>query len=86
MTRLSLHTLASSQSWHWPGRKTNKHMKDRVNVKEWVAMFQEIGLDHAQMRRWHKLFEARHPEAHQAFLEWLGIKPEEVDRIRSESR
>ena len=74
-----------------PGRKidnntTIQRMKDRVNVKEWVAMFQEIGLDHGQMERWHKLFETRHPDAHQAFLEWLGLKTEDIDRIRSKSR
>ena len=61
-------------------------MKNRVNVKEWVAMFQEIGLDHAQMEHWHKVFETRHPAAHQVFLEWLGLTPEDIDRIRSESR
>jgi crotonobetainyl-CoA:carnitine CoA-transferase CaiB-like acyl-CoA transferase len=61
-------------------------MQNRVNVKEWVAMFEEIGLNHAQMERWHKVFETRHPAAHQTFLEWLGIKPEDIDRIRSESR
>jgi hypothetical protein len=61
-------------------------MKKQVNVNEWVAMFQEIGLDHAQMERWHKVFEMRHPAAHQTFLEWLGLEPEEIDRIRSKSR
>ncbi|HTL18772.1 MAG TPA: hypothetical protein VL793_16160 [Patescibacteria group bacterium] len=61
-------------------------MKNHVNVKEWVAMFQEIGLDQAQRDRWHKLFEARHPQGHQAFLEWLGLKPEEIDHIRSVSK
>jgi hypothetical protein len=61
-------------------------MRDRVNADEWVAMFREIGLDEAQMQRWHKLFEARHPDAHQAFLEWLEISPEEIDRARAEFR
>ena len=61
-------------------------MKNQMNVKEWVAMFQEIGLDHAQMERWHKVFEASPPAGHQNFLEWLGLKTEDIDRIRSESR
>jgi hypothetical protein len=61
-------------------------MKNRVNVEEWVAMFEEIGLTHAQMERWHKVFEIRHPSAHQGFLEWLGIQSEEIDRIRSKSK
>jgi hypothetical protein len=58
-------------------------MKNHVKVEEWVAMFKEIGLDEAQMHRWHKVFEARHPEAHQGFLEWLGMGREEIDRIRA---
>jgi hypothetical protein len=61
-------------------------MKNHVNVDEWVAMFQEIGLDEAQRHRWHKLFETRHPDAHQAFLEWLGIGSEDIDRIRAQFR
>lgn len=61
-------------------------MKTTVNVNEWVAMFREIGLDQTQMEQWHKVFEIRHPAAHQGFLEWLGLKPEEIDRIRSKSR
>jgi len=61
-------------------------MKNHVNVKEWVAMFREIGLDEAQMHRWHKVFETRHPDGHQGFLEWLGLKSEDIDRIRLESK
>lgn len=61
-------------------------MKNQVTVEAWVGMFQEIGLDHAQMERWHRVFEARHPAGHQGFLEWLGLKPEDIDRIRAKSR
>ncbi len=67
-------------------RETKRHMKNHVNVDEWVAMFQEIGLDHAQMEKWHKVFETHHPAGHQSFLEWLGLKSEEIDRIRSKSK
>ena len=61
-------------------------MQNAVNVQEWVAMFQEIGLGEAEMMKWHALFEARHPEAHQGFLEWLGLPPGEIETIRSRSR
>lgn len=57
-----------------------------VNVKEWVGMFEEIGLSHEQMKQWHKVFEARHPAVHESFLVWLGMPPKEVERIRLESR
>jgi len=59
-------------------------MKNHVNVAEWVAMFEEIGLDEAKRMRWHKLFEARHPDAHQGFMEWLGISPEDIARYRAQ--
>ena len=61
-------------------------MKMQVNVNQWVAMFRDIGLDDAKMEQWHRLFEARHPAGHQAFLEWLGQNPEEIDRIRTKSK
>jgi hypothetical protein len=61
-------------------------MEKQVGVKEWVAMFREIGLDEETMMRWHRLFESRHPEAHQSFLEWLGIAAGEIEAIRAKSR
>ena len=61
-------------------------MKNRINVREWVSMFEEIGLSHEQMKQWHKVFEARYPEGHEAFLEWLGLPSAEAARIRAESR
>jgi hypothetical protein len=64
----------------------SEYMKNHVNVNEWVAMFRDLGLDEAQMQKWHKLFEARHPDGHQGFLEWLGLMPEDIDRIRFKSR
>jgi hypothetical protein len=61
-------------------------MSQSVNVDQWVAMFREIGLDDDAMKKWHRLFETRHPEAHQAFLKWLGLPPSEIERIRAHSR
>jgi len=61
-------------------------MKNHVNVEEWVAMFEAVGLDEAKRMQWHQLFERRHPAAHQGFLEWLGFKPDQIDQIRAESR
>ncbi len=61
-------------------------MKKHVKVDEWVAMFEEVGLDEAKRHQWHKLFEHRHPDGHQGFLEWLGFKPEEIDQIRAQFR
>lgn len=56
---------------------------DRVTVDEWVGMFREIGLTDADMQKWHKLFEAKHPRAHQSFLEWLGLDAEHIKKVRN---
>jgi len=61
-------------------------MKNQMSVTEWVALFRDIGLNDAQREQWHKLFENRHPAGHQSFLEWLGLTPEDIDRIRVKSR
>ena len=61
-------------------------MKNEVSGKEWTAMFREIGLDHAKMEQWHKVFETRHPDGHQSFLEWLGLPPKRIVRIRTANK
>lgn len=61
-------------------------MKAKVTVDQWVAMFEEIGLAQDKRQKWHRVFEARHPEAHQGFLEWLGLPAEKVAEIRQKSR
>jgi len=58
-------------------------MGKKVTVEEWVERFRAIGLDDATMGRWHGLFERENPEGHQSFLEWLGLPPERIARIRS---
>ena len=55
-----------------------------VNVDQWTDMFRHVGLTEQQMTDWHVAFERRHPEAHQAFLEWLGLPPDRIDAIRRE--
>lgn len=57
-------------------------MQTQVTKKEWVAMFREAGLDEAAMEKWHRIFESRYPQAHQSFLEWLGLDPAGIEEIR----
>lgn len=57
-----------------------------VTVTEWVEMFRTIGLTEQQMHHWHEEFERRHPEAHQGFLEWLGLPEERIAAIRGSSK
>jgi hypothetical protein len=89
LTCLQLHSLALFRHGRdstalQPMEKNS--MKKNVTVEEWVAMYREIGLDEARMMQWHRIFEARHPEAHQGFLEWLGLPAKEIERIRSKSK
>lgn len=62
-----------------PGSRT-------MNKQRWVEMLRAAGLDEAGMRKWHAEFEQRSPEAHQDFLESLGIATEEIQLIRQRSK
>ena len=46
-------------------------------------MFRSIGMTDDDMQRWHAHFERSMPEAHQDFLESLGLDAAEVKRIRA---
>lgn len=52
----------------------------------WTALLREAGLDDDAMHRWHQAFEQSMPEAHQDFLESLGLDPAEIAHIRQLSR
>lgn len=54
-----------------------------LDKRRWVAVLRAAGLDEDDMRQWHRAFETMSPEAHQDFLESLGIDPAEVTQIRS---
>ena len=55
----------------------------RVLSKEiWVSILRAAGLDDDGMRNWHIQFEKTSPEAHQDFLESLGIGEQESQVIR----
>jgi len=55
----------------------------RVLTKEtWVSLLRSAGLDDEGMRNWHIEFEKTSPEAHQDFLESIGIETDEIKLIR----
>lgn len=59
----------------------------RIMTKDkWVAMLRDVGMSEKEMQAWHRSFEARNPEAHQDFLESLGIDQVEIARIRAHSK
>ena len=54
-----------------------------LDKDRWVAVLRGAGLDDAAMGRWHVAFERMSPEAHQDFLESLGIDANAITEIRS---
>jgi DNA-binding transcriptional MerR regulator len=65
----------------------NLAQNSRVLTKEtWVSMLRAAGLDEAGMRNWHMEFETTSPEAHQDFLESIGIESDEIATIRNWSK
>jgi DNA-binding transcriptional MerR regulator len=49
---------------------------------QWVALLASTGMSEEGMRKWHAEFEKNFPEAHQDFLESLGIPKDEIATIR----
>ena len=68
--------------------ESQNHVRNtRVMTKEtWVSILEASGLDEDGMRNWHIEFEKTSPEAHQDFLESIGIDKEELILIRLWSR
>ncbi len=60
-------------------------MPENVNVDQWTDMFRAIGLEDADMHKWHEEFERRHPQGHQGFLEWLALPAGRIEEIRRKS-
>jgi len=52
---------------------------------QWVALLASTGMSEAGMLKWHAEFEKNFPDAHQDFLESLGIPEDEITVIRKMS-
>lgn len=68
-------------------RNQGKIKHTRIVTKDiWVSMLAAAGLDEEGMMNWHKAFEQNSPEAHQDFLESIGIDTNEIAKIRQLSQ
>lgn len=56
-----------------------------LNKEDWVRLLASGGMSPEGMDRWHAEFERGFPDAHQDFLQSLGIPAEEVALIRAHS-
>jgi MerR family transcriptional regulator, thiopeptide resistance regulator len=59
---------------------------EMINKERWVEIMRAAGLSDQDMQNWHRQFEKMEPDAHQEFLESLGIKSDEIRKIREWSR
>lgn len=60
--------------------------RTRMMDKEmWVDVLRNTGLDEDGMHMWHVQFEKASPQAHQDFLESLGLSLEQIKAIRKKS-
>jgi len=57
-----------------------------ITKDRWVEIMRAAGLSDDDMHNWHRQFERLEPEAHQEFLESLGIEPDEIRAIRERFR
>jgi len=68
------------------GQTPMKEMASGMNREKWTALLRASGMTDGDMLQWHAEFERLFPDDHQAFLESLGIPPEDIDAIRIFSR
>ncbi len=59
---------------------------EMITKERWIEIMRAAGLNDEDMQKWHIQFEKMEPEAHQEFLESLGIKSAEIAKIREWSR
>ena len=63
------------------------HRKSRALTKQnWVEILKATGLSDEDMQQWHTEFERKMPQAHQDFLESLGIEKIEIKAIRKRAK
>jgi MerR family transcriptional regulator, thiopeptide resistance regulator len=55
---------------------------EMINKERWIEIMRAAGLNDQDMENWHIQFEKMEPEAHQEFLESLGIDAAEIEEIR----
>lgn len=68
------------------GQSASAGMPSRLSKAAWTELFRSVGMSDDDMWRWHAAFEQSRPEAHQVFLQSLGITADEIVGIRQRSR
>jgi DNA-binding transcriptional MerR regulator len=73
---------------HSKGLDTKKSSQENTMITKdrMIEVMRAAGLSDDDMHNWHRQFERLEPEAHQEFLESLGIGAEEIQSIRKRSQ
>lgn len=79
---MQMQELRSQQAATLRLLRTARVPDQHLTKASWSALLREAGLGDEAMRRWHRDFEARLPEAHRDFLAFLGLDADEIDGIR----
>jgi hypothetical protein len=58
----------------------------KITKDQFVALLDGAGITQEQKCSLHALFEQRHPDAHQGFLEYLGLPAGKIQEIRAAAR
>ena len=67
-------------------KENQRSIMNTITKDQFVAILDDAGITETQKHKLHGLFEARHPQAHDAFLKWLGLPPDAIRAIREKSR
>ncbi len=67
-------------------KRKDDHPMASITKAEFVSLLDAAEITERQRAALHAHFEKRHPEAHGAFLTWLGLDAHEVRKIREASR
>ena len=72
--------------WELLKQKPLQQGEQMINKERWVEIMRAAGFKDQDMHSWHVQFEKMEPNAHQEFLESLGIPKDEIIKIREWSR
>lgn len=57
-----------------------------ITKDQFVSVLNAAGITDAQKHQLHVAFETQYPDAHQRFLEFLGLSADQAAKIRASSR
>ncbi len=66
-------------------KSSNSTKLNTFDKESWIKILKASGMNDKDLNKWHVEFEKTSPEAHQDFLESLGIGYKEIKKIRKAS-